>query len=111
MTNTPGDGQASSRDRNVVDFVLDLFVFAPLGLLAESHALFPKLAETGRQELENRIKTARVIGQFAVQRGRRRAADAVDNIRTANATATNAASPGESATSAGLDDDEEVVIS
>jgi hypothetical protein len=110
MTNDTGDGQPTSRDRNIVALILDVFVFAPLGLLAESHALFPKLAETGRHEVENRIKTARVIGQFAVQRGRRRAATAVDNIRAANATSPNLASPADTPAPAVLDDDEEVVI-
>jgi GNAT superfamily N-acetyltransferase len=58
-------------DRGAVGHVLDLFVFAPLGLLAESHTIVPKLAESGRQHVDNRVQLARMVGQFAVQQGRR----------------------------------------
>src|SRR5205814_2346377 len=80
-----GNGTRSD-DRNAVDLMLDLFVFVPVGLLAESHALLPKLAETGRQTVNDRVQLARMIGQFAVNRGRRRVDEAVNNLRTNGAS-------------------------
>ncbi len=76
---TDGDG------RGPVDHLLDFFVFAPLGLLAESHTLVPKLAEAGRQHVDSRVQLARMVGQFAVQQGKRHAAKVVDNLRASNA--------------------------
>jgi hypothetical protein len=71
--------------RGPVDHLLDFFVFAPLGLLAESHTMVPKLAEAGRQHLDSRVQLARMVGQFAVQQGKRHAAKVVDNLRASNA--------------------------
>ena len=72
---------ADGVDRGPVDHLLDLFVFAPLGLLAESHTLVPKLAEAGRQHVDSRVQLARMVGQFAVQQGKRHAAKVVGNLR------------------------------
>ena len=83
---------ADGADRGPVDHLLDFFVFAPLGLLAESHTMVPKLAEAGRQHVDSRVQLARMVGQFAVQQGRRQVARVVDNLR-----ASNAASSGRSA--------------
>ena len=68
-------------DRSPIGHVLDLFVFAPLGLLADSHTLVPKLAESGRQHVDNRVQLARMVGQFAVQQGRQQAAKVVAGLR------------------------------
>src|SRR3954447_20838962 len=73
--------EANSAGRGAVGHVLDLFVFAPLGLLAESHTLVPKLAESGRQHIYSRVQLARMVGQFAVQQGRQQAAKVVAGWR------------------------------
>src|SRR5215213_6013848 len=73
--------EANGTGRGAVGHVLDLFVFAPLGLLAESHTLVPKLAETGRQHVGSRLQLARMVGQFAVQQGRQQAAKVVAGWR------------------------------
>ncbi len=61
--------QAVSDDKNpleqAVDQAMDTFVFAPIGLLFDGPALFPKLVEKGR----NQVQVARMIGQMAVQMG------------------------------------------
>src|SRR5215207_2528556 len=74
---TNGNGD----DRGPVGHVLDLFVFASLGFLAESHTIVPKLAESGRQHVGSRVQLARMVGQFAVQQGRHQAAKVVNTLR------------------------------
>lgn len=48
-----------------VDQAMDTFVYAPIGLLFDGPALFPKLVEKGR----NQVQVARMMGQMAVQMG------------------------------------------
>ena len=62
-----------SDQRSAVERTLDLFVFAPLGLALTARELVPKLAEQGRQQVQQHVTTARFVGEFAVQRLRRRA--------------------------------------
>lgn len=58
-----------SDDKNpleqAVDQAMDTFVYAPIGLLFDGPALFPKLVEKGR----NQVQVARMMGQMAVQMG------------------------------------------
>jgi hypothetical protein len=49
-----------------VEQAMDLFVYAPIGLLFEGATLLPQLVEKGR----NQVSTARMIGKFAVNQGR-----------------------------------------
>ena len=51
--------------------LLDLFVFGPTGLAITAAEEFPKLVEKGRHRVEGQVHTARLVGQFAVQMGRR----------------------------------------
>lgn len=59
-----------SADKNpledAVEQALDAFVYAPIGLMFDGPATFPKLVKNGR----NQVTTARMMGQFAVQAGR-----------------------------------------
>jgi hypothetical protein len=75
-TERVGEHRAVSDQKSAVDRTLDLFVFAPLGLALTARELMPKLAEQGRQQVQQQVTTARFVGEFAVQRLRRRA-DAV----------------------------------
>lgn len=58
-----------SDDKNpieaAVDQALDAFVYAPIGLVFDGPALFPKLVEKGR----NQVQVARMMGKMAVQMG------------------------------------------
>lgn len=54
---------------SVGDHVLDLFVYAPAGLILSVFDDFPKLAALGRVRLNAQVSTARVIGEFAVKTG------------------------------------------
>lgn len=56
---------ASDDERGPVDHLLDLCVYAPLGLALEGRSLVPTLAERGRAQ----VGMARMIGQFAVKWG------------------------------------------
>lgn len=49
-----------------VDQALSTFVYAPIGLLFDGPARFPKLVRNGRSQVAN----ARMMGQFAVKMGR-----------------------------------------
>jgi hypothetical protein len=53
------------------DRLLDLFVFAPVGIALTLVEELPSLVEKGRNRIEGQSATARVIGQFAVQFGSR----------------------------------------
>lgn len=53
------------------DRLLDLLVFGPAGLAITAAEEFPKLVEKGRHRVEGQVHTARLVGQFAVQMGRR----------------------------------------
>ena len=52
--------------KNPVGAMLDVFVFAPLGFAFDARELLPKLAERGR----NQVALLKVVGQFAVNKGR-----------------------------------------
>jgi hypothetical protein len=62
--NAPDRGGAKER-------LLDLFVFAPVGIALTLVEELPSLVEKGRNRIEGRSATARVVGQFAVQIGSR----------------------------------------
>jgi hypothetical protein len=57
--------------RTPAERVLDLIVFGPAGLALTAAEEFPRLADKGRHHLEGQIRTARLVGQVAVQMGRR----------------------------------------
>jgi hypothetical protein len=57
-----------------VDTLLDLFVYAPVGLALLASEELPKLAAKGRAQIGGQLNMARVLGQFAVAQGRRQMA-------------------------------------
>jgi len=57
--------------RSPAERVLDLVFFGPAGLAVTAAEEFPKLAEKGRRRVEGQIRTARLVGQIAMQMGRR----------------------------------------
>ena len=61
--------------------LLDLLVYAPLGLLFEARDLVPKLADKGRQRMGGQVTVARMIGELAVRQGQRRAERFVQRLR------------------------------
>jgi hypothetical protein len=63
------------------DRLLDLFVFAPVGLALTLAEELPSLVEKGRHRVEGRTDTARVVGQFAAQVAAREASRVVRHVR------------------------------
>ena len=61
-----------------VDQAMDTFVYAPIGLLFDGPALFPKLVEKGRTQ----VQVARMMGQMAVQMGQSEAEKRVGKAQT-----------------------------
>ena len=62
-----------SDHKNPIDQALDVFVFAPLGLLFSARETIPELAEKGRQY----FAAARAMGEYAIGQGREQAGNAV----------------------------------
>ncbi len=60
--------------------LLELFVYAPAGLVIEAKRLYPSIVETGRQHVDNQVKLARFIGEFAVRQGRKVAEQRLDGF-------------------------------
>ena len=53
-----------------IDAALDLFLYVPIGLAMTAAEELPKLAAKGRTRINTQLTMARVVGQFAVNRGR-----------------------------------------
>jgi hypothetical protein len=62
---------------HLVEQALDVFVYAPIGLLFEGRTLFPQLVEKGK----NQVVMARMVGQFAVQQGQTEASKAATKLQ------------------------------
>lgn len=65
------DREVSQPQRKPFDGVLDLFLYAPVGLVLTATEEIPKLAQKGRSQIESQVAIARAVGQFAVAQGRR----------------------------------------
>ena len=62
----PSTMSTSGASKSPVGAMLDVFVFAPIGFALDARELLPKLAERGR----NQVALLKVVGQFAVNKGR-----------------------------------------
>lgn len=58
----------AAEPNDAIRTVLDIAVFAPLGLLLTLQEELPKLAVVGRQRASQQIAVARFVGKFAVDR-------------------------------------------
>jgi hypothetical protein len=71
------DRSAQERDerneeRSPVDDLIDLLVYAPLGLAMSASEELPKWVERGRQRVAGQVPAARAVGTVAVSEGQRR---------------------------------------
>src|SRR4051794_4719463 len=78
-----------SKRQDPAEQLLDLLVYAPLGLLMEARELVPKLADKGRQRMGGQVTVARMIGEMAVRQGQRRAEKVVQRLREQQRTSTS----------------------
>jgi len=62
------------------DRLLELMVFGPAGLAVTLVEEFPRLVEKGRHRVEGQVHTARLVGQFAVQMGRRQLEESLGHL-------------------------------
>lgn len=56
--------------RPLIERLLDVVVYAPIGLIGQLQEEVPKFAAEGRQKFENRVQVAKFIGQMSVTYGR-----------------------------------------
>jgi hypothetical protein len=77
-------------EKNPVDQVLDLLVFAPLGLAMTARTQLPEMVAKGRSQVEGQLSMARFIGQFAVQQGK---VEVEKRLKTYTAPAPRSAPP------------------
>ena len=63
-------------NERLADQMLDLFVYAPIGLALEARELIPKLADRGRGQ----VALTRLAGKVAGQRGQGEARKLVDQV-------------------------------
>src|SRR3954471_8441846 len=65
--------------KSPIEQALDLFVYAPVGLALTAAEELPKLIEKGRQRVNGQLTMARMMGEFAVNEGQKRAEKFVRN--------------------------------
>src|SRR5438105_2943794 len=70
-----------SERKSPLDLAFDLWVYAPLGFALSARDLVPALADKGRKQVRQQVVTARVMGEYAVTRARRRVDDVARRAR------------------------------
>jgi len=96
-------------DRPLVEQLLDVVLYAPVGVLTTVAEHLPGVVAKGRTRLESRVTVARMVGRFAVGEARRRVEREVaraGGVRqrdepTVATDLADASSPSPDATSAG----------
>lgn len=79
-----------SEHKKPVDKMLDLLVYGPAGLAMTAVEEFPKLVEKGRHRVDGQLHAARLVGQFAVQMGRRQLESALGGLGGSSPSPTSA---------------------
>jgi hypothetical protein len=77
--------------RPLIERVLDLVVYAPVGLLSVLKDDVPRFAAEGRDKLENRVQVARFIGELSVQYGKQEMSKRVAARKAAEVAAAEVA--------------------
>jgi hypothetical protein len=95
------DGQSATVEPSI-ERLVDLAVYAPVGVFVTLRDDLPKHIKQRRQALENRVQLARFIGQLAVQQGRKEITKRLDDAARQRAaahqsgeTSSDVAPPGE----------------
>ena len=88
--------------------ILDLFVYAPIGLVAVATAELPQLIASGRSKVDNQLTVAKFIGKMAVTQAKlevgRRLDDAERARQAASEPSASPAAPTDSTDSTGSAD-------
>lgn len=64
-----------------VDRIIEVALFAPLGLLAAVREELPGWVQKGRQQLAAQVPLARAVGELAVRHGSKQARQSLDRLR------------------------------
>ncbi|MBW3576084.1 MAG: hypothetical protein KY450_14845 [Actinobacteria bacterium] len=73
--------------KSPLDRVVELFVYAPVGLALSARDLVPGLVERGRRQVDPQVGVARMVGQMAVSQGRSQAEKVLEQaVASAQAT-------------------------
>jgi hypothetical protein len=62
-----------SSQKSPIDQVLDLVVYAPVGIALTAREELPRMIEKGRQRISGQVTLARMLGQLAVAQGQHEA--------------------------------------
>jgi hypothetical protein len=73
----------SDHEATPLEQVLDLLVYAPVGLALTARDNMPGLVAKGRERLNDQLSLARLVGQFAVKHGQTEAGKRVEKARKA----------------------------
>jgi hypothetical protein len=76
MTDAQDDQSATSPVQEAVERAVELFVYAPIGLLFEGASILPQLVEKGKAQ----VGMARMVGRFAVGQGRSEAGELAEQV-------------------------------
>jgi len=60
-----------TESQSPLDAAMDLFIYAPLGLVLTAAEEIPKLAAKGRAQIGGQLSIAKAVGQFAATQGRK----------------------------------------
>lgn len=96
----------SESDDELGERLLDLLVYAPLGLALEAKEMVPKLAERGRGQ----VALTRLAGTVAAQRGQAEASKLIDELSGALAMFLGGDSPSAAAKPGDISDTEDLPI-
>lgn len=77
-------------ERSPVEQVLDLLVYAPVGMALVVRDELPRLVEKGRHQAETQVALARMLGQMAAGKGQQELGKALNDLwaRLSGAAAT-----------------------
>lgn len=67
-------------ERDPLAQLLDVALYAPLGLALSARERLPDLADRGRREIEARVPAARLVGQMVLDQGTREVKKRVDDL-------------------------------
>lgn len=79
----PAGSSDAPRPEEVLERLIELAVYAPVGVAVTLRDELPRHIKQGRQALENRVQLARFIGQLAVQTGQRELQKRIEQQRAA----------------------------
>lgn len=75
-----------SKEKPPIERLLDLAVFAPLGMVTALREELPRFSQQGRQVVHNRVVLARFVGQMAVTQGQRELTRRIEARRNSSTT-------------------------